>query len=348
MNLYRPPTIVLGDGGQAQRWLEHVRKVYPDNADHLMKWLAHRVQRPGEKVNHGMVLGGDQGIGKDTLLEPVKRAVGPWNFKEVAPQQVLGRFNGFVKSVILRISEARDLGGENRFQFYEHTKTLTAAPPDVLRVDEKNLREHDVFNCCGVIYTTNKKDSLYLPANDRRHYVAWSTLTEDDFTPQYWINLWQWYDEGGDRHVAAYLSGLDLSDFNPKAPPPKTDVFWQIVNANRTPENTELATVLDRMGNPQAVTLAQVAEEASVFQRGSTAALDGDFYTWFTDRKNRRVIPHRMEECGYVPVRNETRRDGLWLLGGTPQVIYSRGELAFRDRHAAAADLIRADTGARR
>ena len=61
-------------------------------------------------------------IGKDTLLEPVKRAVGPWNFVEVSPQQVLGRFNGFLKSVILRVSEARDLGEFDRFAFYDHTE----------------------------------------------------------------------------------------------------------------------------------------------------------------------------------------------------------------------------------
>ena len=36
-------------------------------------WMAHRVQRPHEKINHALVLGGDQGIGKDTLLEPVQR-----------------------------------------------------------------------------------------------------------------------------------------------------------------------------------------------------------------------------------------------------------------------------------
>ena len=55
---------------------------------------------------------------------------------------MLGRFNGFVKSVILRVSEARDLGDVDRFTFYDHTKVYTAAPPDVLRVDEKYLREH--------------------------------------------------------------------------------------------------------------------------------------------------------------------------------------------------------------
>jgi hypothetical protein len=33
------------------------------------------------------------------------RARSAWNFCEVGPQQLLGRFNGFLKSVILRINE---------------------------------------------------------------------------------------------------------------------------------------------------------------------------------------------------------------------------------------------------
>ena len=202
------------------------------------------------------MLGGNQGIGKDTALEPVKHAVGPWNFSEVSPQHLLGRFNGFLKSVILRVNEARDLGDINRFQFYDHMKAYTAAPPDVLRVDEKNLREHSVFNCVGVIITTNHKaDGIYLPADDRRHFVAWSALTKDSFDETYWIKLWRWYCEGGTRHVAAYLAELDISAFDPKAPPPKTPAFWDIVDANRAPEDAELADILDKLGKPDATTL---------------------------------------------------------------------------------------------
>ena len=96
-------------------WLDHIRKVYPNEADHIIMWLAHRVQRPHDKINHAIVLGGAQGIGKDTLLVPVKRAVGLWNFIEVSPMHLLGRFNGFVKSVILRVNEGRDLGDFNRY-----------------------------------------------------------------------------------------------------------------------------------------------------------------------------------------------------------------------------------------
>jgi len=135
-NLYLPPAVPPGDLAKAGPWFDHIRYIYPEEADHIVDWLAHRVQRPQEKINHALVLG-TQGIGKDTLLEPVKYAIGPWNFQEASPTQVCGRFNGFLKSVILRISEARDLGEFDRFQFYEHLKPYTAAPPDMLRVDEK-------------------------------------------------------------------------------------------------------------------------------------------------------------------------------------------------------------------
>jgi hypothetical protein len=149
-NLYRPPRLKLGDATKTQSWLDHVHKVFEQvDAEHIIKWLAHRVQHPGEKINHALVLGGDQGIGKDSMLEPVKRAVGPWNFHEVSPTHLLGRFNNFVKSVILRVNEGRDLGEVDRFKFYDHMKIYTAAPPDVLRVDEKHLREHYVFNVLG-------------------------------------------------------------------------------------------------------------------------------------------------------------------------------------------------------
>ena len=91
--------------------------MFGDDDEHIVMWLAHRGQHPRRKINHALVLGGSQGIGKDTALEPAKYAVGPWNFTEVSPQHLLGRFNGFLKSVILRVNEARDLGEVNRFSF---------------------------------------------------------------------------------------------------------------------------------------------------------------------------------------------------------------------------------------
>jgi Family of unknown function (DUF5906) len=326
-NLYRPPRIELGDAAEVGPWLNHIHEIFsPEDAAHCVHWLAHRVQRPQEKINHALVLGGAQGIGKDTLLEPVKQAVGPWNFHEVSPAHLLGRFNGYVKSVILRVNEARDLGEMDRFSFYDHTKIYTAAPPDVLRVDEKHLREHYVFNCLGFIITTNHRtDGIYLPADDRRHYVAWSHRTKEEFTPEYWNRLWTWYYDGGFEHVAAYLSELDLSNFDAKAPPPKTAAFWDIVAANNAPEDAELADVLDALGNPDAVTLPQLIAKAS-----------GEAAEWLMDRRNRRAVPHRMERCGYAAVRNPLAADGLWKLHGKRQAVYVKAELAIEKQIASA------------
>jgi hypothetical protein len=330
-NLYLPPTISAGDATQAQRWLDHLRFLYPDEAEHILDWLAHRVQRPEEKINHALVLLGGQGIGKDTLLQPIAEAVGPWNFQETNPSQILGRFNGFVKSVILRVSEAHDLGDFDRFAFYEHLKLYTAAPPDTLRVDEKHVREYRVLNCCGVIITSNHEiGALYLPADDRRHFVALSRITKDHewFQRDYWRDLHRWYQRGGSGHVVAFLRQRDLSGFDPKAPPRKTEAFWRIVNTDRPAEEGEIADIIDAMGKPDAFTLDSLIARAD--------AVGADIATWLHDRKNRRQIPHRLNPCGYAPVRNSFADDGLWKILGRRQVVYARKSLTLRDQVAAA------------
>ena len=195
-NLYRPPVVKLGDPSAAGPWVAHVKLLYPNDAEHIINYLSHRVQFPGDKINHGLLLGGAPGIGKDTLLEPVKYAVGPWNFQEITPPHLTQQFNGFVKSVILRINEARDLGEGNRWDFYERSKLYLAAPPDFIRCNDKLIQEHPVMNVCAVIFTTNYKDGLYIPADDRRHYVAWSEKEmPPDFTTDYWNELWGFCEE---------------------------------------------------------------------------------------------------------------------------------------------------------
>ncbi len=298
-----------------------------------MSWLAHRVQHPGEKVNHALVLGGAQGIGKDSFFEPVKYAVGHWNFAEVTPTQLLGRFNGFVKSVILRISEARDLGDIDRYAFYEHMKVYTAAPPDVLRCDEKHLREHSVMNVCGVIITTNhKQDGIYLPADDRRHYVAWSALTKEDFTEDYWQGLYGWYRRRWHQARRSLprrsrpCADSTLRRRRRKPPPSRTSS-----TPTGAPEDAELADVLEALDNRPAVTLSLI-----------TTYANDDFRAWLKDRRNSRAIPHRLETAGYVPVRNDAdKHDGQWKVEGKRQTVYARCELPLRDRIAAAAQLCR-------
>ena len=62
----------------------------------------------------------------------------------------------------------------------------------MLRVDEKYRLSIRFLNVCGVIITTNDKtDGIHLPADDRRHFVAWSDL-KDDFGETTGA-VWGWY-----------------------------------------------------------------------------------------------------------------------------------------------------------
>jgi len=87
--------------------------------------------------------------------------------------------------------------------------------------------------------------------------------------------------------------------------------------------------VLDEMGSPDATTLFGI----------TCAATGREIETWLKERKNRRAIPHRLEKCGYVPVRNDSAKDGFWKIGAARQVIYGKRTLSISARFQAAAKL---------
>ena len=119
------------------------------------------------------------------------------------------------------------------------------------------------------------------------------------------------------------------------------------MDANNAPEDAEFADMIDLLstnGQPvPAFTLESILEKAVEKApkdiNGNVAR--GCFADWLGDRKNRRHIPHRIEKCGYAPVRNTDVKSGLWVINGTSQVIYARNVMSVRDRHAAADALVR-------
>lgn len=339
-NLYRPPTIQPGDANKAEPWLNLVYEVFPKEASHIIRFLAHRRQRPEDKIDHMLVMGGPPGIGKDTIVVSMKQALGPWNLKEVTPGAVMDTWTGFLKSVVVLINELRDLGDSNRVSFYEATKWMLASPPATLPINEKHIKQYYVPNVCGVVATTNyKTDGLYLPADDRRHYVAWSPLEVSPRKASDWTDYYRWLEEEGAAHVVAYLDVLDLSDFDPKAPPEKTEAFWEIVNASRQPEESELSDLLAGFKGA-AVTLDMMIKEAE-----AARWLYGGLAEFLKDRTKRRVISARMDKAGYTTVGNRDAKDRLWKLCGRRCVIYCPKDLTMAERHELVRDLLKATEG---
>ncbi|MCC8400954.1 DUF5906 domain-containing protein [Paraburkholderia sp. MMS20-SJTN17] len=337
-NLYLPAAPVTGDASKVGPWIGHLERLYPDDWPHLVSWFAHTVQHPEDKINHAIVLGGGPGIGKDTLLEPLRLAVGAHNTSDITPAVMFGRFNRWVRNKLVRVSEVRDLGDLDRYAFYEHCKPYLASPPDVIRVDEKNLREYYVANVSNVIFTTNHlTDGLYLPADDRRHYVCWSTCTSADFTEAYFRKLWTWYAAGGMANVVAFLRERNIATFDAKAPPPKTPAFWQTVAAGESTESGEMRDLLDLLRNPDAVTLTDLIDGS---MRHGLSALENEL----GDRKNRRRVPHVMERAGYVNVRNPDADSGLFQVAGRRVAIYAKRSMTVQQQIQAARERTRRES----
>jgi hypothetical protein len=344
-NFYLPPNDMAGDAAQATRWVEHWRTLYPGEADHIISWLAHRVQFPGIKPNHCLVLVGDPGIGKDTLLHPVTHAVGTWNFRDINLNQLVGAYNDFLKAVLLRINEARDAGDTrhgriDRYALHDHMKPLLTTPPETYRINRKYDPEYPGFNVVGVLITTNHGDALYLPADDRRHYVAASECKRTDFPKAFFDDLYHWYDNGGIGHVAAYLREYPLaqSGFDAKATPPRTTAFWEMVQIDRSgPEEAELADAIDRLRkNAQGAPDPDGALPEALTVTDLVAVAPGA--DWLLDRKMSRAIPHRLQRCGYRRTPNPDAKgsSGMWVVDGKRVMIYTRDDLGPQARlHAA-------------
>jgi hypothetical protein len=329
-NYYRPPPkIKLGDKTQATRWVEHWKLLYPNDADHIIAWLAHRVQHPGDKINHALVIGGEVKIGKDTLLEAVVRTVGEWNFLNIKLNHLVGKNNGFFKTLIVRLNEVRDTGDQGPVDLYrlnDHMKDVLATPPNTLRINEKYISEYYILNRVGMIVTTNYRDALNLPPDDRRHYVAFSERHTEEFPTEFWDKFWRWYENGGFAHVAALLYQYDLTGFNPKAEPPKTEAFKYMVAACRGVAYGELADAIDALGNPQALTIDDLIVAAPSLE-------------WLHEPAKRKFSSYRLSDCQYVAISNPDAKDELWKINGRRQIIYAQRNLTPEQRIRAAAEL---------
>jgi len=335
LNMYRPPTPTAGDALKAGPWIDHVRALYAGDADHIMNWLAHRIQHPGQKINHALVLGGAQGIGKDSLLEPIVQGVGPWNVSDITPAQFVGRFNTWAKAVVVRINEARDRRECSPAEFYENAKIYMAAPPEMLRVDEKGVVEYKVPNVCAIVITTNNKlAGVYLPPDDRRHFVAWSDVPAGDpATAARTAELWRWYSKReGIGNVIAHLKERNLSGFDPKAPPPRTDAWRSIVAAGVPVEDSELADLLDEIGWPNVLTLSTLIDKAR--ERQLAALADS-----LADRSKSRLSAVRLHNAGYDALANPNTKGGEWSVSNRRVMVYMRPGISKADGYKAVAAL---------
>lgn len=304
-NNYDPPLPLpkrKGPPPVPARWLEHVRKVYPNEAetDYLFDYCAHMLQKPEEKCNNVVTLSGPQGIGKDTILQPLKFAVGHWNVEEIDPDDLAGNYTTYYKCIMLVINEMRST--KEDFQatsLYEKIKRFAVSPPDILRVRKKYFQDSFVRNVLRTFITTNDMNAMFIHPDDRRmSMILHSILTKDWATEQYFNDLHDWMEKRGNLEVAHWLMARDISKFNAKARAAPTTGFKSVVAGWQPPQDA-ITNALDRIGYPDVFFSSEI--------------LNGydDIDEIRSLMKLARKFQHRLRQSGYMRVNFDPVPYGL-------------------------------------
>jgi hypothetical protein len=304
------PDCVGGDPGP---WLAHVERLISDPAErqHLLDAMAYKVQHPGVKINHALLIGGVPGSGKDSMIAPLLYAIGGANetnttrVEAAELQQVWGYF---LENEVIIFNELRQSEAIDRRALENRLKPILAAPPELLTVQRKGQHPISVVNQSLVIGMTNYRDAIAIPSEDRRWWVTWTDaprMREEDSAA-----LWGYFKAGGLRAGAAYLRQRDVSKFNPAATPPWTDAKSIMVGSARTGAESWI--------------IERIEKKALEFRHGFACGPWQAVVDRLQDhapqnvRLNVPALLHALSECGWVDVglvktkRYGTRRH-IWL-----------------------------------
>jgi hypothetical protein len=236
-------------GGDPGPWLEHVQRLIPDDAErrHFLDALAFKVQNPGVKINHALLIGGAQGAGKDSMIAPLLYAIGgenKTNCTSVETSELTQPWGYFLENEVIIFNELRQTEAIDRRALENRLKPILAAPPELLTVQRKGAHPVQVLNQALVLAMTNFRDAIAIPTEDRRWWVTWTDaprMAEADATA-----LWRYFHAGGLQAGAAYLRQRDVSAFQPGATPPWTDAKTIMVAQARSLSETWLIERIQR------------------------------------------------------------------------------------------------------
>ncbi len=320
-NAYVPPNpLPTKKGVKPTKWINHVKKLYsnPVEHNHFFDFCAHMLQRSNEKVNHGIVMAGAQGIGKDTMLLPVREGVGEWNAAEVGPDAITDKYNGYLKSVLLVINEVRPQDDDHKASnFYNLLKPILAAPPTMLPMTLKYQNTIHIRNLCHVLLTTNDPLSMYIPAEDRRLFVMTSALkdpkTNAVFSKNYFEDIHKYLANGGTEAVIEWLYERDISGFAAASPPPMTRGKKAICESANQVRRTPVDDVLDAYME----TLYEGNEPEVIFHRDLTQFVKAmgafDDEEVYIKQLNTKHFHFKMNDRGYDLVTNPDAKE--WKKG---------------------------------
>jgi hypothetical protein len=252
-NVWRDARPEVVDAGDPTLWLDHCRRLVPDEREleHIWNVMAVKAQQPRTKINHAILHGGNGGIGKDTMWYPLLWAVGGEHMRNVAvidSNKINSDFGYHYQTEIMVLNELKEPEAKERRALANKLKPIIAAPPEMLTVNRKGLHPFEMPNRIFMLAFTNESMPITLDSDDRRWFCVWSDAPK--MTPEETTRIWDWYKAGGFEAVAGWLRSRDVSQFNPKAIPFATEYKQRLIYTGMSNAESYIHHLIEKQESP--------------------------------------------------------------------------------------------------
>lgn len=219
LNLWRGWAVEPDAKASCSRFLEHILKVVCRGNDehnaYLLSWLAHMVQRPGEKPGVGLVLRGAKGAGKDTVADYVARMIGRRHAPTVAESShIVGKFNARLENALLLHVQEGSWAGDRKAEGV--LKYLVTS--DFIEIERKGI---DSINLPSVLrmFISANADWVVPASPDERRWAIFEVADCRRGDEAYFGTLRAEMNGQGPAALLHYLRNFDLTGFEVRKAP---------------------------------------------------------------------------------------------------------------------------------
>ena len=194
---------------------QHIKEVVADGneefAEYVVRWIAWSIQNPAAPAEVALVLIGEKGAGKGTLVRCLERIFGAHAFEASMREHVIDKFNGHLQDCVLFIADEAYWGGDKRC--VGRLQAMITEP--TLSIERKGIDVVQVRNCLHVVMLA--EPGWVIPAGRfERRYAALAVSVARRGDREYFKALHKQINDGGAEALFYDLRGMDLGDWHPR------------------------------------------------------------------------------------------------------------------------------------
>jgi hypothetical protein len=225
LNLWLGPTAVPRAGSWKLIKSFFLEVLCADNQGHchyLLCYIAHALQRPGEKPGVMIILISGQGTGKGTLARILQRT---WSatFLQISDMNAItGSFNAALERSFIVFADEALFAGDRRAS--DALKSLVTEP--TILINEKHQPARQVHSFHRFFAATKANHLKATDRDDRRDFTLRVSECRKGDTA-YWQALYHEIEHGGVEAMVHDLLAMDLSEFNVRVKPDTDELLEQ-------------------------------------------------------------------------------------------------------------------------